>query len=118
LKPRHLIPSIFGRDTGFEKPGSNGIQTGKFFTIAKECGATLDLAPRSNQVIDAIKFLLAQVNWHAQLAQVTVGAGDFDGLRVHVPHFGINLQVILMSVKFGGFRSLRVLTVIKVFFVF
>jgi hypothetical protein len=91
LKSCHLIATILGGHASLEEPGANGIQTGEFLTVAKKRCASFDLASGSNQVINAVKFLFAQVHRHAEFPQITVRAGYFEGLRVHVPHFGTNL---------------------------
>jgi hypothetical protein len=118
LKACNLIPTILRGNAGLEKSGPNGIEAGEFLTVAKKRCASFDLASGSNQFINAIKFLFAQINRHAEFPQITVRAGYFEGLRIHVPHFGTNLQAILISVKFVGLQSLRVLTGIKTIFPF
>ena len=116
LKSCYLIPAIFGRHAGLEKSGANGIQTGKFFAVPKKCRAAFDLASGGDQVVNAIKFFLAQVHWHAQFPEIAVGTGYFDGLRIHVPHFGTNLPGVLISVKFPEIQPPSLLMNIKIKF--
>ncbi|MNT78018.1 hypothetical protein D3C72_2172110 [compost metagenome] len=83
LKARDLVAPVFGGDTGFEKPCANRVERGKGFAVVKQRAAPLDLAAHGNDVVDALQLVVVQANGHAQLAQVAVGAGDFDGERVH-----------------------------------
>jgi len=80
LKAGHLVAPIFRGDAGFEKTGANGKQRGERLAVAKQCAASFDLAAYRNDVIDALELLLIQPHRHAQLAQVAIGAGHFDGL--------------------------------------
>ena len=48
----------------------------------EEITAALDLAANCNDVINALELLVIQTHRHAQLAQVAIGAGYFDGLQV------------------------------------
>ena len=45
--------------------------------------ASLDAAAHGHQIVEAVEVMLAQAHGHAQLAQVAIGAGDFDGLGIH-----------------------------------
>jgi hypothetical protein len=83
LKTRNLVTPVFRSDAGLEKTGANGIERSEGLSVAKECGATLDLSSHGHDVINALQLLFVQTYGHAQFSQVAVGTGDFDGLRIH-----------------------------------
>jgi hypothetical protein len=78
-----LLAPIFERDTGFEEPRSNGEQRVKRSAIEVKRLTFGNFASCAHEGINARKVFVAEVNRHAQLAQVAVGTSDFDGLRVH-----------------------------------
>ncbi|MNV36651.1 hypothetical protein D3C71_1281390 [compost metagenome] len=83
LKTRDLVTPVFGGHTCFEEAGSNGIERSEGFAVAEKGSTAFDLAANGNDLVNALQLFLAQPHRHAQLAQVAVGAGDFDGERVH-----------------------------------
>jgi hypothetical protein len=83
LETRHLIAPIFSGQTGFEKAGTYGVERGEFFPVREQGRSSLDFASHSDQIIEAVQVLFGQAHGHAQLAQVAIGAGDFDGLGIH-----------------------------------
>jgi len=87
LKTGHLVTTIFGGQAGLEEAGAYGIQRGELLAIGEEGGASLDLAACGHQVVEPVHVLAAEPHGHAQLPQIAVGAGDFDGLSVHVDDF-------------------------------
>jgi hypothetical protein len=78
-----ISPAIFGGQAGFEKAGADGVQRGELFAIGEQGAAAFDFAAHRHQIIESIQVLIVQAHGHAQLAQVAVGAGDFDGLWIH-----------------------------------
>ena len=83
LKARDLIASVFRGDAGLEKPGTDGIERSERLAIAKQRTSPLDFSSYSHDFINPLQLLLVQTNGHAEFSQVAVGAGDFDGLRIH-----------------------------------
>ena len=96
LKSRNLVAPVFCGHAGFEKTGANGIKRRERLTIAKQRAPTLDLAPCGHDVINAFELIVIEAQWHAKLSQITVGAGDFDGLWGHV---GRHVSSIRLRVK-------------------
>ena len=88
LKACDLVAAVFGGHTGLEKTGADGVQGREGLAIAKQRATALDLAADSNDLVNALQLLFVQAHGHAQLAEVAVGAGDFDGERVH-RHMGM-----------------------------
>jgi hypothetical protein len=83
LKPRDLFAAIFQGDAGFEKTRANGIQGSEAGAMVVEGIAAFDFAPSTHQIIDAVQVGGAQIDGHAQLAQIAVGAGNFKTLWIH-----------------------------------
>jgi hypothetical protein len=83
LKPRDLFAAIFQGDAGFEKTRANGIQGREASAMVVEGIAAYDFAPCAHQFIDAVQVGGAQIDGHAQLAQIAVGAGNFKTLWIH-----------------------------------
>jgi hypothetical protein len=88
LEARDLVAAVLGGHAGLEEARADGIQRGEGFAVAKQQAAALDLAARGHDVVDALHLLGIQAHGHAQLAQVAVGTGCFDGLKVH----GVNIS--------------------------
>ena len=85
LKSRHLIASILGGDAGFEKTCTDCVERGECFTVTEQCAASFDFAPCRDDVINALQLLVVQTHGHAQLSQIAIGTGNFDGgLKIHV----------------------------------
>jgi hypothetical protein len=89
LKASDLIAAIFGRDAGFEKTGPDSIERSKFFPVTEQGRSAFDFAARGHDLINTVKFFGVQPHGHAQFTKVAVGAGNFDGLGVHVLYFRI-----------------------------
>ena len=68
LKSRHLIASILGGDTGFEKPCADCVERGECLSVAEQCAAPFDFAPCRDDVINALQLLVVQAHGHAQLS--------------------------------------------------
>jgi hypothetical protein len=83
LKARDLVSAVFGGQAGFEKSGANGVQRSELVAVGEQGGAAFDLAPNGDQVVQSVQVMVVQAHGHAQLAQVAVGTGDFDGLWIH-----------------------------------
>jgi hypothetical protein len=83
LKARDLVAPVFGGQTGFEEAGPNGVQGSELFAVGEQGCASLDFAAYGHKIVQAIHVVIAQAHGHAQLAQVAIGAGDFDGLGIH-----------------------------------
>ena len=80
LEAGDLVTAVLGGDAGLEEAGADRIQAGEPVAIAEQRCAALDLAPVGHQVIDAVEFVRAQSQGHAQFAQVATGAGHLDRL--------------------------------------
>jgi hypothetical protein len=78
-----LVASVFGGQAGLEKAGADGVERRELFAIGEQGVTPLDLAADSHQIVEAVEVMVAQAHGHAQLAQVAIGAGDFDGLWIH-----------------------------------
>jgi hypothetical protein len=83
LKPCNLVSPILCRQTGFEKTSPNGIQGSELLAVGEQSVSALDFAAHGHQIIESLQFLFAQTNGHAQLSQIAIGAGDFDGFGLH-----------------------------------
>jgi hypothetical protein len=83
LKARDLFAAVFQGDAGFEKAGANRIQRGETGTVVVEGIAAFDFAPCAHQVINAVQVGGAQIDRHAQFAQIAVGASDFETFWIH-----------------------------------
>ena len=83
LKACDLIAPVLGSYTGLKKPGSDGIQGGKRLAVVKQCATALDFAPGGYHVVNALDLCFGQAQRHTKLAQIAVGAGDFDGVWIH-----------------------------------
>ncbi|MBN9341882.1 MAG: hypothetical protein J0H52_17640, partial [Comamonadaceae bacterium] len=81
----HLIASILGGYAGLEKTRADCVERGEGFAVAEQGAAPLDFAPCRNDVINALQLLVVQAHGHAQLSQIAIGTGNFDGgLKIHV----------------------------------
>jgi hypothetical protein len=83
LKARDLVAAVFGGQAGFEKSRANRIQRSELVPVGEQGGASFDFAPNGDQVVKSVQVMVVQAHGHAQLAQVAVGTGDFDGLWIH-----------------------------------
>jgi len=83
LKARDLVAPILGGQAGFEKACANGVERGEPVAVAEQMCAAFDFAAHGHQIIEAVQVVFAQAHGHAQLSQVAIGAGDFDGLGIH-----------------------------------
>ena len=62
-----------------EEAGADRVQTGELFPVSEQAGTALDLASGTDHCVDPVELFGGQVHGHAQLAQIAVGTGDFDG---------------------------------------
>ena len=83
LAARDLVAPVFGGDAGLEEARANGIQRGESFSVAEKRSAAFDLAPHGYHFVDALQLLFVEPHRHAKLTEIAVGAGDFDGERIH-----------------------------------
>ena len=83
LKTGDLIEAAIGHHAGLEKAGANGVERREGVPCGKERLTALDLAAGLDELVDLGDIILGEVNRHAQLAQVAIGAGDLDGLNLH-----------------------------------
>ena len=88
LKASDLVPPVFGDQTGFEETGADGVKVGELLTVSEQGCAALDLASDSDHRVNPVELVGAEVYGHAQFAKIAVGAGNFDGVWVHVADFG------------------------------
>ena len=59
------------------------VQCKTILAIAKQSTTALNFAPRGYHLVNALDLLLTQPYRHAKLAQIAVGAGDFDSVWIH-----------------------------------
>ena len=83
LESCDLVATIFCRHAGLEEARANGIQRGESFSVAEKRSAAFDLAPHGYHFVDALQLLFVEPHGHAKLTEIAVGAGDFDGERIH-----------------------------------
>ena len=88
LESGDLVPPVFGDQAGFEEAGADGVKVGELFTVSEQGRSTLHLASDPDHRVDPVELFGGQVHGHAQFAKIAVGAGNFDGVRVHVADFG------------------------------
>jgi hypothetical protein len=83
LKTRDLFAAIGAAHAGFEESCANGVERVKGVSVSEQLLSTFETFSFLNNVFDAIEVAAAEVNRHTQLAQIAIGAGRFNRVRVH-----------------------------------
>ena len=83
LEAGHLIAPVFGRDTGFEKSGADGVERSEFVAIVNSAVPRLILRRMATTSSIRSSSSWVQPHGHAQLPQIAVGQATLMACEIH-----------------------------------